>query len=429
MKQKLKNVSLIRKNYRKLRKIFLHIINGRFNDAIRLINHYNPFYRFLLLTPYRLHRMQKKKLHNLLDKYYFQINDDYRQKNIKIGLVVRDGDDFPKSSAFIRLLNPLTTPGGKKIIGLKLYSPKKINFNIKHDVMIVQRTAFDNYKQVENFITNVRKRKIRLIVDNDDYFHKIPKSHPEFKTQLKRIDAFDYLVSEADQLWISTEKLILSEHKDKSVVIKNSLDRRLWNVHKNNAGSRLSADVSSPIKIVYMGTSTHDNDFSMILTDLDKLHAKSPGSFSLTAIGVSSNVPQRTWINQINPPRFESLYPTFVNWFLEQGPFDIGLSPLVNNEFNNSKSDIKCLDYIAAGILPVVSDIAPYQSKEISSFIVKVRNEKGMWFEQLSEIVRNKEKFRIEKKQKITKAQKYLWSVRSSTKTIRLMLDKLNELN
>jgi glycosyltransferase involved in cell wall biosynthesis len=41
--------------------------------------------------------------------------------------------------------------------------------------------------------------------------------------------------------------------------------------------------------------------------------------------------------------------------------FDIGLSPLLDNEFNSSKSGIRVIEYMARGIVPIASDVPAYR--------------------------------------------------------------------
>jgi hypothetical protein len=296
-------------------------------------------------------------------------------------------------------------------------SAQKLPKEIIADFVIVQRTAFDKLYQAQKLIKKTGAAK--LIVDNDDAFHEISEEHPEYTQQVKRVEAMEYMLEKAAQIWVSTDKLIDKRYVNKTKVVINTLDRRLW---ENNPGQVKSG----PLRMVYMGTATHDADLEMIMPALDKVYKENP--FQLFTIGVSQNVPERPWITQLNTPRFGSLYPNFVNWFLAQGPFDIGLSPLVNSAFNRSKSDIKCLDYMAAGILPLVSDILPYQSKDIEPFIIKVKNNEDSWFKALSEIVKNPAKFRTEKSKIIPKAQKYLWSERTSANTAKTLLKNLQEL-
>ena len=53
-------------------------------------------------------------------------------------------------------------------------------------------------------------------------------------------------------------------------------------------------------------------------------------------------------------------YPLFVRWLRCQGPWDIGIAPLVDNMFNINKSDLKLLDYTAIGATVACSAIGPY---------------------------------------------------------------------
>ena len=174
--------------------------------------------------------------------------------------------------------------------------------------------------------------------------------------------------------------------------------------------------------MLYMGTVSHSADFEMIFPVLDKLAKKYMDSFRLTIMGVSNNTPERTWIKRVYQKRNGSIYPSFVRWFLKQGPFDIGLSPLVDTAFNESKSDIKCLDYLAAGIVPVVSDLEPYKSAELDDYIIRVKNTSQAWEKTLDYLVSNTESFRADYDKKIQEAQLYISSKRSSRNTSQQIL-------
>lgn len=413
-KENLKKSSVIRDNYRRLRKIFLHIIHGRFISALKLANHYNPVYRIMVRTSFYNPVRERKNLAEVLENKFSYPDDSGKYK---VSLVIRDGNFSPRSSSFIRLISPLTDESVRKDINLSLLSAQKLPKELDADFVIVQRTAFDKLHQATKLVEKAGTAK--LIVDNDDAFHEISEEHPEYTQQIKRVEAMEYLLEKADRIWVSTEKLIDKKYADKTQVVINTLDSRLW-------GNRPAKTTKGPLKMVYMGTATHDADLEMILPALDKVQETNP--FQLFTIGVSQNVPERAWITQLNTPRFGSLYPTFVDWFQEQGPFDIGLSPLVDSAFNRSKSDIKCLDYFAAGIMPVVSDILPYQSKEIEPFIIKVKNDEKQWVRTLAEIAKDPEKFRAQKSEIISKAQEYLWNERSSTNTVKILLKNFQDL-
>jgi hypothetical protein len=376
-----------------------------------------------MLTPYRLNRGQKKNYKKALKRIF-----DYENspgKLLNVGLVMQDADYFPKSSAFIRLIAPLTHPSVAKDINIRLINPRRAKTEPSINVYIVQRTAFNNLKKAKNFFDNIKKNNSSLITDTDDAFSEIPSSHPEYKAQRKMLAAKEFLLSKADQVWLSEVALISDSYKKKSVVIPNSLDKRIWTA---KPGQKPTGKSPKKVRMVYMGTATHDEDLKMIIPALDKVYAEYPDSFRLTTIGVSQDVPKRKWIEQLNAPRFGSLYPSFVQWFLKQGPFDVGLSPLVDSVFNRAKSDIKCLDYLAAGILPIVSDTRPYQSKEIADFIIKVDNTTEGWVRELSKIVSAPKEFRKQKQKIIPLAQGYLWKHRSSEITAKKLLGNLEKL-
>lgn len=426
MKQELKKIHFIRNNYRRTRKIFLHLISGRFKDAIDLLNHYNPVYRILFRTSYRLHKMQSKKLEEAVEEYYDLPDNSFNDKNIKLGIIARDIDYHPKSSTFIRLISPLTVKVLEPEVGVKFLTLKNLKKNNDLDVLIVQRTALNSLKEARKLIDQTKNASIKLVVDNDDAFDKIGKSHPEYNLQLKRREALNYLMEHSDEIWVSTELLVLPQYKNRSFVMENSLDKRLWKTDKIMAKDKKT--YKNVLSMVYMGTATHDADFKMILPDLDRVNAKNPGSFMLTSIGVSSDLPDRPWIQQISPPRFHSLYPLFVKWFLNQEKYDLGLSPLLDSEFNRSKSDIKCLDYLAIGSTPIVSDLEPYQHSDLEEYIIKVQNKPGEWYEEIMDIINKKKKFRENMKGRNINAHKYVFSERSSELIGVRMLENLVKL-
>lgn len=183
--------------------------------------------------------------------------------------------------------------------------------------------------------------------------------------------------------------------------------------------------VDGKIKMIYMGTATHDADLEMIMPALEKLYAQYPDSFTLYVVGVSSVLPDAPWIKRLQPNK-TSLYPLFVKWFVKQGPFDIGLSPLVDTPFNRCKSDIKCLDYFAVDAVPFVSDVTPYKTAELDSLIIKVPNEVDKWFDALASIVKDPVASRRRLLATQDQAKEYLWTKRTVEKAAETILKNLH---
>jgi hypothetical protein len=266
----------------------------------------------------------------------------------------------------------------------------------------------------------------KLVIDTDDDFHNIDLTHPEYLRHKSTLEAFDYLVGAADQIWASTPQLAasFSARNQHAFLVPNTLDQRLW----PRKGMGLVTDDSAPIRMLYMGTVSHSADFDIIFPALDAVASKYPGSFVLTVIGVTDTLPDRPWIRRIYQKRGGSLYPRFVPWLIEQGPFDIGLLPLVDSSFNRGKSDIKCLDYIGTGCVPVVSDVEAYGTKDLSPAIIKVKGSGPEWEETLANIVQSRPSSRKELAERLRAGKDYLDAKRSAGATAKRLLELLSAL-
>lgn len=145
------------------------------------------------------------------------------------------------------------------------------------------------------------------------------------------------------------------------------------------------------MRFMYMATGTHAQDFELIRPSLERLWRKRPGQFDVTLIGVATTVKPAPWLKHLLPPSDCTPYPKFVNWLRDQGPFDVGVAPLVDTPFNRVKSDIKLLDYSAMGLRALVSDLPVYRTDPaFGSSIVHD------WFEALDDAILNPNKAREE---------------------------------
>lgn len=360
-------------------------------------------------------RLQRKYVRDILAAYYDHKPRRFRKSGrINISIITQQGDIKPKSSAFIRLISPLTTPAVADKIALRLYPENTTKVSASTDVCVVQRSVYDDTRTAARLIKNLESINALLIVDSDDGFFAIDSTHPEHSLHQSRIEAFDYLLQHAAQIWLSTAKLAsyYKQHAEKTKVVPNSLDLRVWG--KDNSPSEVAP--KSPLRFVYMGTATHDQDLKLILPALEDIAEEYPGSFTLSVIGVSDSIPQYDWITRVIPSK-GSLYPKFVEWFVANNPYDIGLSPLVDTEFNRCKSDIKCLDYLAAGITPMVSAITPYNEPDLDDYIIRVKNSESAWKRALLELVREPAKTRQTLRTKVKSGQDFITRERNVEET------------
>lgn len=363
---------------------------------------------------------QKGPIESVLTKYYRQTECQGKQT---VAVIVKNSQG-PSSSVFIRLISPL------------IYSEKYIiklvdgdNFSdIDKDVAacVVQRIALPDMENAKQLVNLLKDRNISLITDTDDAFCDMDASHPEYEEISRRSDALTYLIENADVNMFSTQRLVDIYNKRTGrvdgVLVENTLDKDIWSRWKD-ADTRTTE--GGPLQILYMGTPTHGADFKMVQGALDRIHAENPGSFTLSVMGVSRDLQEKEWIRVM--PIEDVVYPGFVRWFSGQGPFDIGISPLVDNEFNRNKSDIKCLDYLAVGVQPVVSDVVAYRNSDLDDLVVRVENTQDAWYDVINRYIRDKQSLRGDR-DRVRAGYQYLSTVRSSEVATEKLEDILDSL-
>ncbi len=140
-------------------------------------------------------------------------------------------------------------------------------------------------------------------------------------------------------------------------VIENTLDERIWTVRR-----RPGPVYDEPVRILAMGTASHDADFELIRPALDRLKREYGGMISVDILGMTNRaLPEG--LNRIGPSLHgHRSYPAFVNWLCSvDPPWHIGLAPLLDTPFNRCKSSLKALDYAALGIAVLASDVPVYR--------------------------------------------------------------------
>lgn len=358
---------------------------------------------------------------SLLEKYY-----GFRQKlsGIKVALVSRGAPENPTSSFFIRLISPLTYGRNAKRVNVSIYNTRELSLIPKDtDICIVQRTAFDDFSSAEHFIDKMNQNGTKLIVDTDDSFSSIDHTHPEYFIQKVWVSAFKTLVAHADEVWVSTNALKKDIEHNNVKVICNSQDNRVWCIGHHKILNK------KQIKMVYMGTMTHESDLNLVISAIEKINQKYNNIISLTVIGVAHNLPKKKWIKVLQPPVEKRSYPVFVEWLCNQDEkFDLGIAPLVDSKFNKAKSDIKVLDYLAMGVLPIVSDLTPYINSELDPFVLRVGYEKGAWYHLLEDVVKNRKKYSQIKSESERFVSIYLNKVRSTKKVSRQILKNIRRI-
>jgi hypothetical protein len=304
---------------------------------------------------------------------------------LRVHVIAPFGRFGPQSSAYIRLVAPLTdeTVAGRVALSLGAADEPLPDC----DICIVQRTALPSLTAVNALLRAAGEKGAVLVTDIDDAFSRIGPDHPEEAVYRPLNAALERAIAASAESWFATAELrsAYAGHAARSHIVPNMLDPRIWRDWRRPPPPILTG---GKVRMLYMGTHTHGADFAVIRPGLERLAAERPDAFDVTVIGVAPDLAPAPWLRRLSPPAEAIAYPRFVRWLRRQGPFDLGLAPLVDNPFNRAKSDIKLLDYAALGLLPVVSDVPPYQGDPISAALaVRIAADPNQWFTALRDII------------------------------------------
>ncbi|MDH3502907.1 MAG: glycosyltransferase [Nitrospirota bacterium] len=258
----------------------------------------------------------------------------------------------------IRLLQPLLAGEGiwgkgtvvvdaKILLGDTAIPPMGVG-----QVWVIQRTCMLS----EKVLKEAQRQGTRIVFDCDDLLWKIPVDNPNHRVITpERLEVMFRLMAMADCVTVSTEPIQthLQKRGIAAAVLPNFLVRQEWERWKpqRRSGSRP--------RIGWAGQATvHKADTAILETIIEALKdevewvflgeaprsALSPGVFSETF----SMVDLADY-----PKKLASLN------------LDLALAPLVPNEFNEAKSDIRILQYGILGYPVIGTDIFPHQQAPI----------------------------------------------------------------
>jgi len=286
-----------------------------------------------------------------------------------------------------RIINPIeklenTTTVGKFDLGGE--RRKEIAEEIgKNDIIYIKYV--DNLVAVNHLLTLRDVMRKKLIVDIDDNVFKV---HPdnyvytELAPGTEPYKTFQYLFREADALVCSTEPLAdaMRAYNPNVYVIPNAIDQTIWKVPiKKNSGKK--------VKIGWVNGPTHEQDVQVFYPVVKEIVKRYP-NVEFHHIGWMSEIFEKL-------PRQEMVFGTqgykeFPKFLAGLG-MDILVAPLIDDEFNRGKSNIKFLEAAMCEVPTVCSDVYPY-SKTIThgkdGYLAKSSSE---WIKHLSELIESKE--------------------------------------
>jgi len=251
----------------------------------------------------------------------------------------------------------------------------------KPDLVVWHRVALPTLQDIDELGQILRRIDARAIYDLDDNLLDLD-GHGEAAAYESKKRAVRESLKMADEVWCSTTRLaerVATETGARVVHLPNALAPEYWPTRSALGAS----NGHQPLRMIYMGTRTHDDDFHLLERALVRADEVAPGSFTLTTVGVRANCrsSRQSWLKELDPPaHVGASYPAFTHWFAQQGGFDLGVAPLIDNRFNACKSCIKVLDYAAVGLPTLASNVPAYSdSLRDGSDCLLVDNDTQAW--------------------------------------------------
>jgi len=278
------------------------------------------------------------------------------------------------------------------------------------DIIIWQR---QHQKQLIKFLESAKFAGKLQIFEIDDNLHKIPPMNMASRIYNPETEPYKYMLGwmkHCDHIIVSTERLkdfyggILSMP---CTVIPNHVKANN-DIKEHFVGDR--------VRILWAGTSTHAEDLTLLIEPFKKLKDKYGDKIKICTMGwdgkmmfeadmdkvpaeSKKNLKEGEKIMQVidlnlKTDKFINGVPVdqYVDKLCSMN-FDIGLCPLIENEFNRGKSNIKWLEYSVAGIATIASDIEPYRCIKdgVDGILV---SDKDKWFEAIDALIQNRNAIR-----------------------------------
>ena len=120
-----------------------------------------------------------------------------------------------------------------------------------------------------------------------------PGDHPDARLLRPRARTVSRLVRGAGAVWVSTPVLAatLADLRDDVRVVENGLDERLWAAAPPPTPPR-----QGPVRILFMGTATHDADFAIVEGALARLKSVFAEHVSVDLLGISGRYDMPSWV-------------------------------------------------------------------------------------------------------------------------------------
>jgi len=271
---------------------------------------------------------------------------------------------IPGGCAYYRCLLPMTVAGIKGRMGLPAWDGNQ-GFGVKetHDTgifgfnTVVLKLIMNRWtpKQIEL----AQALGQRIIVDVDDYHEALTPANAAYdatdpeKNKIANREFYQQVIEAADIVTVSTPFLydIYSQQRKNVYMIRNGVSMRQFERRKHTS--------QKPVFGWAGATNYRNNDLEQLsewLPDFLEEH-----DLYFHHAGHQDKAPSFAEVTGIATSRVMTSPLTNINDYASGFKFDVGIVPLNDIPFNHAKSNIKGLEYMAAGIPFIASDLPEYR--------------------------------------------------------------------
>lgn len=215
---------------------------------------------------------------------------------------------------------------------------------------------------------------------NPSYHDYKPNSEP-IKYHKEALRLADFIHCTNDNLKNSISEL-LNINKGKIYTFDNAVDVNY--IYYKNRRSELPQD---KIIIGYQGGSSHEKDLQILVEPVRKILKK----YGNVMFGFCSNPYYLKYFNLPKDRVIQIPIENNFNKFLSiPSMFDIGLVPLIDDDFNRCKSQLKIHEYGIYSIPTICSSVSIYDVKDGVNLLAN--NNKNDWFKNIEMLILDEQK-------------------------------------
>lgn len=342
--------------------------------------------------------MSNQYLDEIYKKKYLGVNIQKDWEDYKASLGVTKKDDAIKVLVYIGVIN---------VAYYRVFAPfmelaKNPMYDVRVSTILSQQDDV-NWADIvyfsrcvdRNIIAESKRAKAagkKVMFETDDYMHGLPDHHPQKRNieNSRYLMDMDELCKICDVVTVSTDylkKLYTARYpKTRIEVLPNCV--RLED-YDNAIKKKFQPD---KLYLGWGGSSTHFEDLRVATSAIVDLINKYE-NLILLLINYSGmeHHPYRDAFEGIPFERRIHVAGTEPHLMYNNlGLIDIGIAPLLDNEFNRGKSNVKFLEYSMCSAPMVATKLSPYQDD--ANYCVLVKNNFKDWYDGIEKLIVREDK-------------------------------------